>query len=93
VLKKKNIEPFAVWNLEFGVYVGSFLLFLASLVWIGLSALSWSRWLYALSQAVVWLLVWYGALPLALNGLLFLVSVCLPVIEIGRTKHPAGKTD
>jgi len=58
-----HIEPAAVQDLEFGLYVLVLLIFAFSLLLLVLRQPSWNMWLSTLFAGAVWLLTWYASVP------------------------------
>lgn len=83
-------EPMIRQNLEFAVYVASFLIFLAALVMILLCELTWKRWFVACVAGIAWLAVWYAPLPIWTGALLeYLVLWGLYRTFVRRSKQGA----
>ena len=59
-----DIEPMAIQNIEFFVYVLTFGVFVTTIVFLILGPLTWERWLTSLAAGMVWMFVWYAPIPL-----------------------------
>ena len=58
-----NIEPMWVQNVEFSVFLCTFLTFLAALVLLGYRRPTWWTWGAGLLAGVIWLANWYAPIP------------------------------
>ena len=72
-----HIEPMAVQNVEFVVYLVTLLIFLAALGLILLRPLTWRRWLAGFAAGLAWLIVWYAPIPLWAGATLGLLALWL----------------
>jgi hypothetical protein len=68
-----RIEPMLVQNIEFILYVATFVLFVYGLVVVVLCPLTWQRWLMAVGAGLIWMLSWYASIPIGVSGLLILL--------------------
>lgn len=69
-----KIEPLAQANIEFVIYLTSFLIFLTAIILIFLRPLSWCNWLASLAAGTAWLITWYAPISIWIAAFLeFLV--------------------
>jgi hypothetical protein len=59
-----TIEPIAIQNTEFVLYLFSALTFVASLILLLVRPPGWKQWCTGLVAGLAWLLIWYATLPL-----------------------------
>jgi hypothetical protein len=59
-----TIEPMAIQNAEFVLFLISALTFAASVVLLLVRPLRWRQWFAGLVAGLVWLLTWYATIPL-----------------------------
>jgi hypothetical protein len=74
-------------NVEFAIYVISFLVFIAALIMILLRPLTWRGWLTGLLTGIAWLVVWYAPVPVWVGAALELL-VLAALIRAFRPASP-----
>ncbi len=62
-----HVESFWWQTFEFTMLVWALFTFVAAIGMVMRGPLNWSRWLSALGAGVVWLVVWYAPIPVALG--------------------------
>ena len=65
-----QIEPMAMGNIEFIIYLTAALLFVISIVLILIRPLTWYRWLTSLATGAAWLFIWYSLAPIWIGFLI-----------------------
>jgi hypothetical protein len=80
-----NIEPMWVQNVEFSVFLCTFLTFMAALVLLGCRRPTWWTWGAGLLAGVIWLANWYAPIPMW-------IGISLAFLGIGALflTHRAG---
>jgi hypothetical protein len=78
-----NIEPMAIQNTEFALFVITALVFLAGLVLLLVRPFSWAQWFAGLVTGLAWLLTWYAPIPLWL-GIVITVLAILVLFYLTR---------
>jgi hypothetical protein len=70
---ENRIEPMAVGNTEFAIYLVSALIFLAGVILNVLCPFTWQGWLSGLAAGAAWLITWYAPVPIWTGALLELL--------------------
>jgi hypothetical protein len=70
-----TVEPMAVQNAEFVLFLISAFTFVASLILLLVRPLGWRQWFAGLVAGVAWLLTWYSTIPLWLG-----IAVTAPAV-------------
>ena len=65
-----QIEPMAMGNIEFIIFLTAALLFVISIVLILIRPLTWHRWLAGLATGAAWLFIWYSQAPIWIGFLI-----------------------
>jgi hypothetical protein len=84
-----RIEPMLQGNIEFGIYLGSALIFLAALISNVLRPLTWRRWLVGLAAGAAWLITWYAPVSIWIGAMLEFLVVWALIWELGRHRTAA----
>jgi hypothetical protein len=71
------IEPLAVQNTEFVIFLVAAFTFAASLILILVRPLGWGQWFAGLAAGLAWLLAWYAPIPLWLGIVISLLTIFL----------------
>jgi len=90
---ENQIEPMAILNTEFVVYVMSALIFIITLFLLLIRPLTWDKWLKGLAVGVAWLVTWYAPVSIWVGfGLEIFVlwRLCIPQAFFAKSR--LGKT-
>ena len=83
-----QVEPAAIQNTEFAVYVAAALIFIVTLFLLLIRPLTWKNWLTGLAGGTAWLVAWYAPVSIwlgAVLALLVLFMICIPGL-FGKSK-------
>ena len=80
-----NIQPLAIQNAEFILFVISAFVFFASLILLLVRPISGARWLAGLGAGLAWLITWYAPIALWL-GIVFTVLAILGLYAAYRKR-------
>jgi hypothetical protein len=75
-------------NIEFAIYVMTWLLFIAALVLFLLHPLNWGGWLVGLAAGIIWLVVWYAPVSIWAGAVLVIFVLGAPLREFRPPSLP-----
>jgi hypothetical protein len=81
-------QPLALGTIEFAIYLVAALLFFAALVLVLIRPLTWRGWLAGLAAGIIWLVVWYGPIPVWVGAMLELFVTAGLIRAFRRTLPP-----
>jgi hypothetical protein len=83
-----DIEPMAVQNAEFALFLISGFTFLAGLILLLVRPLSGARWFAGLGTGLVWLITWYAPISLWLGIIINIIAI-LGLYSVNRRREQA----
>jgi hypothetical protein len=81
-------QSLALGTIEFAIYLVAAMLYFAALVLILIRPLTWRGWLAGLAAGIIWLVVWYGPVPVWVGAMLELFVVVGLIRAFRRTAPP-----